>query len=760
MLGARPAEGVANLSSMRSVKQRLLDTRCIPVLVLGTAVAALSFASCQPAERASEHEPGEVVGQPLTWTAMAETTELALPSAGVRSGTRDTLLNGIWPARRHLFVAQPMTLSVLSLDGRARCLSLRLAPPSELAKRHATAKIGSRPLALETKQEGAIRACTPAVRGPHVHYLELAGLEDLDLVATRLEDTLTAGSLDHAENGDLILRGNVVARAALAASELPSELVFHLEEVHAQDATLEVWQDSTRLLSLALRDRQSGDRGATQRLQLGRAVAGSTLDLLLRGSGSVRIAAPLLLAEHAPTASAMRASLLDLEGATAPATVVVIVLDALRADYADLVGPTAEPAISLLPRDRLDVLELPHHRAVAPNTLPSTKALFTGHTWRQAGGWSLAAYSGPTLAEIFARHGYLTALVSHNPYVSSDYGVDRGFARDLSHPPHHELDSANDDSAQVLGDALSLIETVDRDQPLFLYVHALNPHNPYTAPSEAPSASQDSGSAAALDGTTKLLLDVDAGRRDLNAAGRLALRRLYARGIAYAADQIRRFVTALAKRRDLDATLFVVTADHGEELFDHGGVLHGYTLYEEQLRIPLLLAWKGVTPSSGIDPLDHRQTTTLDLHRLLVAVAQLAPAASEAAPSTGFGLMAQATTEIRFAAAASVRGGVFSATAGNTKVIWAPRSGRSWGPGSRLGRSRDVLVFFDLEADPAELEPAYAPRSRADELLFESLRAWVAADLESADHEDTEPGAPASQKKRIEELKKLGYVTD
>ena len=103
-----------------------------------------------------------------------------------------------------------------------------------------------------------------------------------------------------------------------------------------------------------------------------------------------------------------------------------------------------------------------------------------------------------------------------------------------------------------------------------------------------------------------------------------------------------------------EETLVAVTSDHGEELFEHGGVLHGYTLYEEMLRIPAVLWAPGrVAPEAVFAP-----TSTLDLRRALLAAAGLAPTAAEPEPKAAAGPAAPA---VHFAAAASVHGGIFSA---------------------------------------------------------------------------------------------------
>jgi arylsulfatase A-like enzyme len=71
----------------------------------------------------------------------------------------------------------------------------------------------------------------------------------------------------------------------------------------------------------------------------------------------------------------------------------------------------------------------------------------------------------------------------------------------------------------------------------------------------------------------------------------------YDEEVAFSDHEIGRFLRALEKRGLTDTGLILLTADHGEELFDHGSFGHGHTLYEEQLRVPLLIWGNGVSPS-------------------------------------------------------------------------------------------------------------------------------------------------------------------
>ena len=101
------------------------------------------------------------------------------------------------------------------------------------------------------------------------------------------------------------------------------------------------------------------------------------------------------------------------------------------------------------------------------------------------------------------------------------------------------------------------------DHRLFLWVHLFEPHEPYVAHAEHPF-----------------------GDRDVDR---------YDSEIAAADDGIGEIVSAGAQRRRPNAVV-IVTADHGEEFGEHGGRYHGTTVYEEQVRVPLVVATPGLAP--------------------------------------------------------------------------------------------------------------------------------------------------------------------
>ncbi len=254
-----------------------------------------------------------------------------------------------------------------------------------------------------------------------------------------------------------------------------------------------------------------------------------------------------------------------------PRRVVLVFIDTLRRDHLSLYGyerPTT-PRIDAW-AERAAVFE--QARSVAPWTLPSTRALLTG---QQPELWGTAT----TLQERFARAGWATAFIAGNIYLSSNFDMADGWAqhRCINWPPAEvEVDRALD----FLAD--------HPDRPVFMVLHFMDMHLPYTEPlryrhlfaGERPAAFRSDafqrGDVVKLRGAGR-----DAARAYVQAR--------YDNNLRYVDDQLARFLGAL----DEDDAV-VIFADHGEEFWDHDGFEHGHTLYDELLRVPLVIRAPGI----------------------------------------------------------------------------------------------------------------------------------------------------------------------
>jgi arylsulfatase A-like enzyme len=431
-----------------------------------------------------------------------------------------------------------------------------------------------------------------------------------------------------------------------------------------------------------------------------------------------------------------------------PRLIVVYVMDALRADRLDCLGARLGASVTC---DRLarEGILFRAHRSVAPNTLPSTKELFTGYAFVERGGWKLTPEDGPTLAEQFRAAGYHTGLFSGNPHVSAAFGTDRGFEHAA---PEVLIDSYagagyNDNAARVHAAALAWLRSLPPGSKAFLYLHTIHPHNPYDPP-EPFRSKFTAGIASTVDGSTDTLTAVKQRKIEASPPDRQRLAGLYTGSFAYDDAELGKLVAGLAAWAPPAETLVAVTADHGEELFDHGGVLHGYTLYEEMMRIPLILwAPERLRPAAVATP-----TNTLDLHVTLLELAGLHPAGKAEGRSLLQG--ARDPREPRLASASSLKGGIYSASNSRFKEVLAPRTGLDWGQGEGLGRSRDPEYLFDLTKDPGETVNLAGSGGLEAAWLRSRLLAWIARGRMPAKGNGEGPVDRETQEK----LRSLGYA--
>ena len=243
-----------------------------------------------------------------------------------------------------------------------------------------------------------------------------------------------------------------------------------------------------------------------------------------------------------------------------PDRIVLVVVDTLRADHLGFAGyprPTSP---------RLDALAAAGAwwqdcLAVAPWTLPSTRALLSGRPHH-------ASHDGPAMLERFSQAGWATGAILRNPWLSEANGFATGAATFDAAGPADAEDSTTR--------ALDWLEAHTAVRPGVLVLHHLDPHLPYAAPVPAPPE---------LDRAPVERPGLTAAQRDTIAA--------YDAEVRYTDGAIGRLwdgLKALPGR-----SLLVVTADHGEEFWEHGRTEHGHSLHAELLRVPLVVVGSGVS---------------------------------------------------------------------------------------------------------------------------------------------------------------------
>ena len=154
-------------------------------------------------------------------------------------------------------------------------------------------------------------------------------------------------------------------------------------------------------------------------------------------------------------------------------------------------------------------------------------------------------------------------------------------------------------AADMVRRALELVDDAD-GQPFFLVVHLMDPHQNYDAP--PPFRGTWTGDIAS--DLTLPVRDYNGRSRleDLLPADREFVIAAYDEEIAYVDAQLGVLRNGLADRGVLETSLVIFTADHGEELFEHGGYQHGHALWQELLHVPLVVWGPGIEPGREPTP--------------------------------------------------------------------------------------------------------------------------------------------------------------
>jgi arylsulfatase A-like enzyme len=245
---------------------------------------------------------------------------------------------------------------------------------------------------------------------------------------------------------------------------------------------------------------------------------------------------------------------------------VLISLDTLRADHLGCYGyhrPTS-PRIDEFARRSL---VFAHTVSQSPWTRPSHRALFTG--LYPASNQGLVS---PPLAAMLWRAGYRTTALTGGGQVDHPFGFSTGF-----------------ETFRVVDWMRSAAETGEwLDQgggrKSFLFLHSYEVHDPYEGRDFVagldPGRIGPSFSKRQWERFKK---------KAITPAERSYIEALYDGDIAVADRGVGSFLAELERRGLLERTIVILTADHGEQFWEHGSWRHGQTMYDHQLMVPLIV---------------------------------------------------------------------------------------------------------------------------------------------------------------------------
>jgi arylsulfatase A-like enzyme len=416
--------------------------------------------------------------------------------------------------------------------------------------------------------------------------------------------------------------------------------------------------------------------------------------------------------------------------------VLLIVLDTVRADHLSLYGYNRDTTPNLARLASRGVV-FGEARAAAPWTLPSHASLFTGHWPHEldVGEERPLDATYPTLAEFLKSRGYLTGgFVANTYFCNSWYGLSRGFIHyedyyeqniivspgealrctalgrwlirqagtaDNARP---ETMNAPKEAARINRDFLAWLDAHQGRRPFFAFLNYMDAHDPYVTP---PGFDRHFGLKPESSADRELIRTVHHDRKpeEISKRDAVLIGDAYDDCLAALDEQLGSLFAVLDRKRVLDDTLVIITADHGEELGEHGLYGHGKSLYRPELHVPLLVFGPpAVRVPAGrriAEPVSLRDVAATVVERLGLVVDSPFPGRSlarawESSPSTG-----------------STPGGpILAEVAVKKKVSRHPLRVPAWrGPMASLVLGGKVYIrdargreeLFDLANDPAEI---------------------------------------------------------
>ena len=422
--------------------------------------------------------------------------------------------------------------------------------------------------------------------------------------------------------------------------------------------------------------------------------------------------------------------------------VIVLMLDTLRADHLGFYGYERDTSPNLDAFAHENVA-FKYAFTAAPWTPASVATMLTG-LYPSAHGFMppnshvdarlyLARLSPElaTLPEILRDGGYATAAVSSNPWIKPEFGFAQGF---LSFRYLRETRASD-----VVTAGLGAIDQLSRNpQPFFLYLHFLDPHNPYNPP-----APYDRMFPAEL-------------RRAEPRYGAEALEavRRYDGEIRYLDHELGRFFASLRERGLYDRAIIVVIADHGEQFWEHGRPYHGNALHNEEMHVPFFVrdARRG-RRGEAIEEV----VSTVDLFPTLLGLLGMTPPASQ---RNGVSLFEKAALAQRAGVVSEIRRVTDQRafiTREKKKVIFEVPL-LPWGrpaERARLWNTPRLVGLFDLQSDYFDRRPL---DDGATVARLQSSVATVFASAATTRAKRAPASRPALGKDELEQLKALGYL--
>jgi arylsulfatase A-like enzyme len=346
-----------------------------------------------------------------------------------------------------------------------------------------------------------------------------------------------------------------------------------------------------------------------------------------------------------------------------------------------------------------------------------------------------------TLAELLRAHGVATAGWVANPNAGAAAGLERGFAE--FHPVYTQPGRPG---GAVRADAVTTqVARWLAERPagrFFAYAHFREPHFPYDPPPPFDTLFGPDGPLPRHAREDKSwTIRVSLGRQAATPAELEHLRRLYDGNLAYVDSQIGELRRALERAGLWERTLVIVSADHGEELLEHGFIGHNEQVYQETAWIPLVMRFPRGTAPAGL-----RVPALVDLVDLAPTIADV------------FGVMGRGGSAAAFQGRSllpSVLGAPGKAATVSRSIAKRPAYSLTDGRYKfLLDVRRGAQELYDLSLDAREQDDLGQREPLRLAAFREALQRFM---LDHAGRAGSEPARPLAPEE-LEQLKALGYL--
>ncbi|MCL4235750.1 MAG: sulfatase-like hydrolase/transferase [Deltaproteobacteria bacterium] len=430
--------------------------------------------------------------------------------------------------------------------------------------------------------------------------------------------------------------------------------------------------------------------------------------------------------------------------------VILVSIDTLRADHLEMYGYGRATSPHLVEFAK-DAVVVEHHLAHAPWTVPTHMSMFTGVIPSGHGVSSPVASVDPRrtlFPELLKDGGYRNGAFVTNILLGASYGYSAGFDLYVLNP--------NWNAAEVSTQALNWF--LGSKTPTFLFLHMFDVHYPYTPPEEywgrfAPK------NPTVYEMQKENFYTFFTWIREQGEPEREATKAQYDEEIVYTDAQLGRFFEKLKGAGRYDNAWIIVTSDHGEEFAERGLWGHGITLYNEMLRVPLIVkapgnACAGSRLTDGIVP----QTAIYNLVTRAAAVTSPDSEELRCGPDGVPKILRDLVTTEPVISEADMLGPLrMSATSLDKKLIEPTKV-----------HVKGILDFerpfeaYDLAADPAEqtnLIDGVAPADLAARLReFAPEHRKAMCRVRSQDSGQAKTGRLELDEATIQKLISLGYI--